>query len=69
MPIETSTLERVIHLLLFVAAAGALGVGALGSLEYLVGGPRRTIRLRHLLVPVAAFVMLFSVERAYHAFA
>lgn len=66
MAFETDPVDRVLHLLIFVAAAGLLGVLALGALERLVDGTSRVVRTRVALVPAALLALLVTVERLYH---
>lgn len=61
-------LDKVLHLLLFVAGAVALAVAALWVLERFAGGDRApAIRMRHIAMPVVAFVVFGVAERLYHA--
>lgn len=66
----TTAVERLIHLLLFASAAGALGTVGLAVVERLVsdGGPA-TIKVRYAALAAGVFVALFAVERLYHAVA
>lgn len=69
MPFETHIADRVLHLLLFVAAGVFIGVSALGVIERLADGGRRLVRMWHVLTPLGAFLVLLAAERTYHAFA
>ncbi len=63
----TTTFDRVLHLALFVAGGIAFAVSALALLERLTDrGGRRTIRLRHVAIPIAAFAAIGIAERVYH---
>ena len=62
----TTPFERGLHLLLFVSAAGALGVAAIALLERLSDGARRTVRIAHVAVTAVVFLAFFVAERIYH---
>lgn len=66
MPIETTTFERAIHLLLFVAGGLAFAVAALALLERAMGGERRSIRGSHVVGSTAAFIAIALTEVAFH---
>jgi hypothetical protein len=63
----TTPFERGLHLLLFVAAAGAFGLAAIALLERLSDGSRRTVRGVHVAIAGVIFAALFVAERIYHA--
>jgi hypothetical protein len=65
---ETTAAERLIHLLLFIAAAGALGTTALALVDRLVADRESpAVKFRYVALSVGLFVALFGVERLYHA--
>lgn len=63
---ETTLAERVIHLALFVVAAGGAGVVALFVLDRTLGDTKPVIRIVHVLTAIALGIGLFVVERVYH---
>lgn len=69
MPFATNAVDRVLHLLIFVAAAGVIGVVALAALERLTDGAQRSVRLRHVLIPAIPLLVVVAIERVYHALA
>lgn len=65
---QPAVIDKVLHLLLFVAGGVAVAVGALWLLERFAGGDRApTIRARHLAMPIVAFAAFGIAERLYHA--
>lgn len=63
----TTPFERGLHLLLFVSGAAAFGVLAIGLLERLSEGGRRTIRIVHVAITGIVFATFFVAERIYHS--
>ena len=63
----TTTLDRALHLGLFVAGGIAFAVAALALLERLGDREgRRVVRLPHVAIPIAAVAALGIAERLYH---
>lgn len=67
MPVETTLAERAIHLALFVSGAAAVALGALAAIERLADGGRTVVRGSYVLAAAGVFVVVFVVERLYHA--
>ena len=63
----TTSFERGLHLLLFVSGAATFGIVALGLLERLSEGSRRTIRFGHIALTAVVFAAFFVAERVYHS--
>lgn len=68
MELETTTVERIIHLALFVSGGLVLGLGGLALVERSAGPGRRIVRWTWIGGAAASFVLLFGLERLYHAF-
>jgi hypothetical protein len=66
MPLHTTVFERVLHLVLFLSAGVALGVGALTALERVATRGDRTIRTRYVVSAAVTFALVFAAERVYH---
>ena len=67
---DTTAVERVIHLLLFIAAAGALGTTALAVVERLLSDDgTAAVRFRYVAGSIGLAVALFVAERLYHVVA
>lgn len=65
---EPSSVDKALHLALFVVGALVVAVAALALLERFVGGDRRrAIGVRHVAIPIAAFAAIGIAERLYHA--
>jgi hypothetical protein len=56
-----------LHLVLFVTAAAAVGLGALAVIERLGEGSRKTISIRGFAIAAGVTFALFVTERLYHA--
>lgn len=69
MQFHTAVVDRILHLLLFVAGAIALVVVALAIVERTVERSKTSIRAVHMIVPLAVFVAVGIAERLYHALA
>ncbi len=67
MDLETTLVERAVHLALFLTAGIAAGLAALSLLERLVADGRRVIRPVLVGVAGAGFLLFFVAERLYHA--
>lgn len=67
MGFHTGVVDRVLHLLLFIAAGVALVVVALGIVERTVERESTSIRVVHMLICVAVVVAIGIAERLYHA--
>lgn len=59
-------LDEVLHLALYIAAIGFVGVSAAAVLERVVGTPTPVLRRLHVFVAAAALLVLVAAERAYH---
>jgi hypothetical protein len=60
-------LDKLLHLGLFIAALGFVGVGAVAVLERVVGSAAPVVRRVHLGVALAAVTLFAAAERLYHA--
>ena len=75
MPLVATGFDKLLHLLLYVVAAGALGVLALAVVERSVRDPiggrtvlrTYTVRAKHILISWSALFGLFALERLFHA--
>lgn len=64
---ETTFLERLLHLALFALAGLTFGVAALALVERVAGGGRALVRPWHVAGAAAATLLVFGLERLYHA--
>ncbi|MEX2537804.1 MAG: hypothetical protein WD646_04035 [Actinomycetota bacterium] len=65
--LTTTLVDRALHLVMFVAAAAAIGLGALAVIERLGESSRKAISIRAFAIAAGVTVALFVTERLYHA--
>ena len=59
-------LDSLIHLAIFIASVGAVGVVAVAVVERIAGSGTPVIRRRHILVAFAVLAAAVVAERIYH---
>jgi len=64
--ISEGPIGNLLHLFIFIAGAGVLGIVALAVIERLATGGEPRIRARHLLLAVGTLAVVISVEVAFH---
>jgi len=57
---------NLLHLFIFVAGAGVLGVIALAVIERLAEGGTPRIRVPHIAIAVAILAVVIGIEVAFH---
>lgn len=67
MDLETTLVERAIHLALFLTGGLGAGLAALALLERVTGDGPRVIRPVHVVMAGTVFFLFFVAERLYHA--
>lgn len=63
---ETTAVERLIHLVMFLTAGLTVGLGAIALVERIGGGERLLVSPRHVGGAAVLFLILFVAERIYH---
>ena len=65
--VHESPIGNLLHLLIFLAGAGVIGIVALAVIERLAEGdaPSR-IGVKHLSIAIGGLVLLIAVEVAFH---
>ena len=58
--------DKLLHLALFVAALGFVGVGAVAVLERVAETAQPVLRRNHLVVAAVVLAALVIAERVYH---
>jgi hypothetical protein len=66
MSSETGVVENLLHLALFIGAAGVIGVVAVAVLERLAGSVTPFVRRRHIAAAIGIFVALVAAEELHH---
>ncbi len=61
-------LDSLLHLAIFIASVGALGVVAVAVVERIAGSGTPVIKKRHVFVAFAVLAAAVVAERIYHIF-
>ena len=67
MEVTTTLFDRALHLVMFVAGGAAVGLGSLAVIERIGESSRRSVRTSWVLIAISIFVVVFAIERSYHA--
>ena len=59
-------LDELLHLALFIAAIGFVGVGGVALLERVVGSTRPLVKRMHVVVAALVLIAFVVAERVYH---